>query len=151
MAALQQTNQFTKVQVKVDARGRRDCDVQFILEPAYYVGIVTFPGAPGEFVYTRLLQAVNIPEQSPFFEDLLPQGQKALEQFLQVQGYFTATVEPRLIRTKPTESPISCFGFISARSPGSADIELQGSFHRRGRAYPCVRFIPSGRGSSAIR
>ncbi len=95
IAALQQTNQFSKVQVKVMPE-QAGLDVQFILEPALYVGVISFPGASDAFVYTRLLQAVNIPEQSPFLNDLLPQGQKALQQFFPVQGYFTATVEPEV-------------------------------------------------------
>lgn len=92
VAALKETGQFANVQVQVKPE-QAGLDVQFILEPALYVGLVSFPGASDKFAYTELLQAVNIPEQSPFFPDLLPEGQKALQQFLQIQGYFTATVE----------------------------------------------------------
>ena len=92
--ALEQTKQFSKVQVSVEPE-QAGLTVLFILEPASYIGIITFPGVQREFVYTRLLQAVNIPEQSPYFDDLLPQGQKAWQKFLQVQGYFSAEVQPR--------------------------------------------------------
>lgn len=91
--ALEQTKEFSRVRVNVLPE-ESGLDVQFILEPALYVGLIAFPGASSSFLYTRLLQAVNITEQSPFFNDLLPQGQKALEHFFQTEGYFRATVEP---------------------------------------------------------
>ncbi len=94
VAALQQTKLFSQVQVRITPE-QAGLDVLFILSPAYYVGIVTFPGAESRFAYTQLLQAVNVPEQTPFTQDLLPQGQKALLHFLETRGYFTATVEPQ--------------------------------------------------------
>ncbi len=98
--ALEQTKEFSKVQVSVEPE-QAGLSVLFILEPASYVGIITFPGIQREFVYTRLLQAVDIPEQSPYFDDLLPQGQKALVKFLQVEGYFSAEVQPSTQRDDP--------------------------------------------------
>ncbi len=100
MKALEKTKEFSKVQVSVEPE-QAGLSVLFILEPASYVGIITFPGIQREFVYTRLLQAVDIPEQSPYFDDLLPQGQKALVKFLQVQGYFSAEVQPSTQRDDP--------------------------------------------------
>ncbi len=100
LAALQQTKSFSKVDLKVEPE-QSGLRIMFILEPASYVGIITFPGSGGKFVYTRLLQAVNISEQSPFFDDLLPQGQKGLEQFLRVQGYFQAAVHAETQRDDP--------------------------------------------------
>ena len=137
VAALQATQQFAKVQVKVvpEAAG---LDVQFVLEPSYYVGIASFPGAPGEFVYTRLLQAVNIPEQSPFFEDLLPEGQKALEQFLKVQGYFTAKVEPTVDKDEDHKIANLVFQIHAGPRAKIGDIDIQGISNSRGDAYPRV-------------
>lgn len=98
--AIDRTKQFSKVEVSVQPE-QAGLNVQFILEPASYVGIVTFPGSKRQFLYTQLLQAVNIPEQSPYFDDLLPQGQSALQTFLQVAGYFSARVRPELHRDDP--------------------------------------------------
>jgi outer membrane protein insertion porin family len=95
--ALEQTNQFAKVRVNVEPQ-QSGLAVQFILEPALYVGMISLPGAPSGLAYTRLLQAVNIPEQSPYFGDLLPLAQKSLQHFLQVEGYFAASVQPEVDR-----------------------------------------------------
>ena len=100
VSALDQTKQFLKVQVSVEPE-QAGLSVQFILEPASYIGILTFPGIKRQFAYTQLLQAVNIPEQSPYFDDLLPQGQSALQKFLRVQGYFSAEVQPQVQRDDP--------------------------------------------------
>jgi outer membrane protein assembly factor BamA len=100
VSALDRTKQFSKVQVSVEPE-QAGLAIQFILEPASYIGILTFPGVKRQFAYTQLLQAVNIPEQSPYFDDLLPQGQSALQKFLQVQGYFSAEVQPEVQRDDP--------------------------------------------------
>src|SRR5258708_27150820 len=56
--ALQKAGGFPKVTVNVvpELSGVR---VSFLLEPAYYLGIVEFPGADKAFPYTRLLQVAN--------------------------------------------------------------------------------------------
>jgi outer membrane protein insertion porin family len=94
VAALQQTRFFSQIQLSVTPQ-QDGLQVLFILQPAYYIGILSFPGATRRFAYTQLLEAVNIPEQTAFTKDLLPQGQKALLHFFQTHGYFEATVEPR--------------------------------------------------------
>ena len=91
--ALQQTKAFSQIQLSVTPQPE-GLKVMFILQPAYYVGILSFPGTKNRFLYTELLQAVNIPPQTPFTKDLPLQGQKALLQFLQTRGYFKATVQP---------------------------------------------------------
>jgi outer membrane protein insertion porin family len=92
-AALKKTKLFSQVQVRItpESAGLR---VLFVLRPAYFVGLISFPGATNRFPYTELLQAVNIPNQSAYMPDLLPQGQQALLHFFQTHGYFTATVQP---------------------------------------------------------
>src|SRR6476646_10824420 len=50
------------VQLKPDAAGLH---VTFTLEPALYFGIIEFPGAK-QFTYTRLLQVIDIPDQTPY-------------------------------------------------------------------------------------
>src|SRR5579864_5103440 len=53
--ALKQAGGFPKVQISVEPEvaGLR---VNFLLEPAFYLGMVEFPGAVKIFPYTRLLQ-----------------------------------------------------------------------------------------------
>ena len=97
VTALQKTNEFSQVQVSVEPE-QPGLKVLFILQLTSYVGMIFFPGATQEFSYTRLLQAVNIPEQSPFVDDLLSQGQNALLHFFNVNGYFVSTVEPEIER-----------------------------------------------------
>jgi len=88
--ALQHTGQFPKVEVSIvpEITGLR---LNFLLEPAYYLGVVSFPGGE-KFSYTRLLQAANLSDQDPFNGDRLNEGSKALERFLHHSGYFQATV-----------------------------------------------------------
>ena len=95
MAALQKTRLFSQVQVEItpEAEGLR---VMFILEPAPYIGMIRFPGATKVFLYTRLLQATNIPEQSPYVKDDIPVAQKALLDFFANEGFFQATVDPEI-------------------------------------------------------
>ena len=100
VAALQQTNEFSQVQVSIEPQlsGLR---VIFILQPASYVGIISFPEAAKVFSYTRLLQAVNIPEQSPFIEKQMPEAKSALLAFLAASGYFNSSVEIETQRDDP--------------------------------------------------
>jgi len=95
VAALQHTSLFSEVQVEItpEAEGLR---VVFILHPAAYVGIIRFPGATKQFAYARLLQAVNIPEQSRYAKDEIPPAQKGLLDYFVTEGFFQATVEPKI-------------------------------------------------------
>lgn len=100
VAALQETHLFSKIQLSIepDVSG---LNVLFILQPAPYVGMVDFPGATKAFAYTRLLQAVNIPEQSPYVDDLPSQGTTALLKFFRDNGYFDAAVNAVIERDDP--------------------------------------------------
>ena len=88
-AALQGTGKFTKVDVEVnpEADGLR---VTFILEPAFYVGMIDFPGATKVFSYQRLLQVVNYPAQEPYQAARAGRGEARLTRFFAQQGYFRA-------------------------------------------------------------
>ena len=90
-AALKEAGKFPKVEVTVvpEIAGLR---INFLLEPAYYLGIVEFPGAGKSFSYTRLLQVVNLPDEDPYDPSRLPLGEGALKAFLDKNGYFEATV-----------------------------------------------------------
>lgn len=93
VAALEQSRLFSRVRVSVEpeAAGLR---IIFILEPTDYVGVIEFPGTGTHFPYTALLQAVDISEQTPFYEGLEPKGRDGLLNYLHKQGYFAAEVQP---------------------------------------------------------
>lgn len=92
--ALKKTGNFTKVEigVKPDAAGLH---VTFTLEPALYFGIIEFPGAK-QFTYTRLLQVIDIPDQTPYKKETVAAAGGALLKFFIAAGYFQAQV-----RTEP--------------------------------------------------
>ena len=91
--ALQHTNSFAKVDVKVvpDPAGLK---VTFMLEPAYYIGIIRFPGAEKRFPYTRLLQAADIPDQSAYQQSQLEKSVNGLQAMFRNYGFFQATIKP---------------------------------------------------------
>ena len=91
VAALEHTGQFPKVHVNVvpDPSGLR---LNFLLEPVYYLGAIDFPGVENFFSYSRLLQVVNLPEEDPYDKARIEAAEEALQEFLQHNGYFQATV-----------------------------------------------------------
>src|ERR1700730_788863 len=100
MSALKKTGRFTKVEVDVkpDPGGLHVTDpgglhVTFTLEPALYFGIFQFPGATKNFSYTRLLQVIDIPNQTPYQQDVVAKAGGALLQFLISAGYFQSQVQ----------------------------------------------------------
>ena len=97
VAAVQETKLFSKVQVSIQPE-QPGLNILFILQPALYVGMVSFPGATRTFPYTRLLQAAGIPEQVAYTDDLPSQGTQALLKFFRNNGYFTASVEAHIER-----------------------------------------------------
>lgn len=96
-AALKQAGHFPEVNVRVvpDIDGLR---VSFLLEPAYYLGVVEFPGAEKQFTYTRLLQVVDLSDEDPYDPTRIPPAEGALEKFLHDNGFFQAKVraEPHI-------------------------------------------------------
>src|SRR5215471_15998610 len=91
ITALRGTNRFSKVGVEV-APGPQGLEVTFVLEPAYYIGVLDFPGATKAFSYNRLLQVVNFPDQEVDDKEKLGPARDALLQFLRTNGYFQAAV-----------------------------------------------------------
>ncbi len=89
--ALKQAGGFADVQVNVepDVSGLR---INFLLEPAFYLGMVDFPGVGKYFAYTRLLQVVNLPDEDPYDASRVPIAENALRDFLRKNGYFQAKV-----------------------------------------------------------
>ncbi len=89
--ALKRAGNFPKVEVRVvpDINGLR---VNFLLEPAYYVGVVEFPNAEKRFSYTRLLQVANISDEDPYDPSTVQAAEKSLSTFFQKNGYFRSKV-----------------------------------------------------------
>jgi outer membrane protein assembly factor BamA len=89
--ALQKAGGFPKVtaQIVSDASGLR---INFLLEPAYYIGIVDFPGAVSKFSYTRLLQVANLADEDPYDPARVPVAEQALQDFFHRNGYFKVSV-----------------------------------------------------------
>jgi outer membrane protein insertion porin family len=81
-----------EVQVTPAAEG---VHVVFVLKPAYYFGVFTFPKAEKTFSYTRLLQAANYSKQEPFTQEKVEEAESSLLEFFHRTGYFLATVEPK--------------------------------------------------------
>jgi outer membrane protein insertion porin family len=94
VSTLQQTGKFTQVQVSLEpeAAGVR---ILFILQPAYNVGLISFPGATKVFSYTRLLQAANVPASSPFVSDYVSDEEQRLLHFFASEGFFAAAINAR--------------------------------------------------------
>jgi outer membrane protein insertion porin family len=92
ISALQQTGRFSKVEVDVrpDPGGLH---VTFTLEPTLYFGILEFPGATKSFSYARLLQVVDIPNRTPYKQDLVSKAEDNLLQFFISAGFFQAQVQ----------------------------------------------------------
>ena len=93
--ALQKTQRFSQVQVSLEPE-ENGLRVLFILQPAFYVGILEFPGAGHRFPYTALMQATDVPEQSPYFDNLLVVGKDGLLAYFRQHGYFEAEVRPEV-------------------------------------------------------
>lgn len=93
--ALKQTGRFTKVELQVEPP-LAGLKLTFLLHPAFYYGSLEFPGADKQFRYTRLMQAVNLPNEERYDQNSVKQAADNLLQFLQKAGYFQAEV-----RTQP--------------------------------------------------
>ncbi|HKW19177.1 MAG TPA: POTRA domain-containing protein [Terriglobales bacterium] len=86
---LKGTSAFASVQLKVEP-GTSGLNLTFVLQPAYYIGMLKFPGALKYFSYTRLLQVVNLSDQTVFQQAQVDAAQAALTKFLASYGFFRA-------------------------------------------------------------
>src|SRR5262249_41074892 len=93
IAALRATGRFNKVELEVKPE-TPGLHLTFALEPAFYFGIFDFPGALKTFSYTRLLQVIDIPNQTPYQRDLISKATENLSAFFASAGYFQARVQP---------------------------------------------------------
>lgn len=94
IAAVMATKEFTSARVEV-APENGGLRLTFVLEPAYYLGLVQFRGAVPPFTYTRLLQVVTFSEGAPFLRRQMNDATGAMQTFLARSGFFAATVKPR--------------------------------------------------------
>ncbi|HEX3940294.1 MAG TPA: POTRA domain-containing protein [Acidobacteriaceae bacterium] len=94
MAALKSEGHFTQVELEVEPEST-GIRVLLILEPAYYFGLFTFPGA-GRFNYSRLLQVANFPPDAPYNPGDVDSDAKKLTSFFEQEGFFEAQVHPEL-------------------------------------------------------
>jgi len=66
--------------------------VAVVMQPTFYIGTFSFPGASGVFDYNLLLQAVNYPAEEPYEENRVKAAEPALAGFFATHGYFMAKV-----------------------------------------------------------
>ncbi len=125
IAALQRAGGFEKVTVDVipDISGLR---LNFILEPAYYLGVVDFQGVPKSLSYVRLLQVVNLQDEDPYDQARIPVAETALVHFLQRDGFFQAQVhaEPRIDDANQLVN--ITFSVVSGKQARIGSVELRG-------------------------
>jgi outer membrane protein insertion porin family len=90
--ALKASGQFTDVDSSVfpEQGGLR---LKFILEPAFYIGVLEFPGA-GAFSYSQLLGVVKYRPGEVYENSQVEEAVPALERFLAQGGYFAAKIHP---------------------------------------------------------
>jgi outer membrane protein assembly factor BamA len=126
IANLKEKGGVAKVEVTVtpEAAGLH---LTFVLEPAYYFGMVKFPGATGAFTYTRLLQVVNIPEEQAFDKALLPAAAAALHHFFETNGFYQATVKTDLQLDDPHQIANVVFTIVLGRRARIGQVLLQGA------------------------
>ncbi len=95
VTSLKNTGPFQAVELQVtpEAAGLR---LMFVLQPALYFGVFDFSNASKVFSYTRLLQIANYPKQEPYTPGRVAEAQSNLLEFFHQEGYFLATVDPRI-------------------------------------------------------
>jgi outer membrane protein insertion porin family len=90
-SALRAAGHFTRVDVQISPEAD-GLQVTFLLQPVYYVGIISFAGNVDGFDYSQLLNVVNFPANAPYEKALVNAGEGALKGFLANEGYFLARV-----------------------------------------------------------
>jgi len=123
--ALQKAGGFPKVtaQIVSDASGLR---INFLLEPAYYIGIVDFPGAVNKFSYTRLLQVANLADEDPYDPARVPVAEQALLDFFHRNGYFKASVHADSSIDDPHQLVNVNFTVVLGKQARVGGVEIQG-------------------------
>jgi len=125
IAALKAAGQFTSIDLSVTP-GVNGLQLTFVLEPAYYIGVIDFPGATKYFSYTRLLQIVNLPEEDPYDKTRLPAAGTALLNFLHSNGYFQAQVHAEARLDEANELANIIFNVQTGKRASIGDIQIEG-------------------------
>ena len=125
ISALQKTERFNKVEVKVkpDPGGLQ---VSFVLEPAFYIGVLQFPGAVKAFTYTRLLQVANLPDENLYDKAQIPKSEAALLKFFEDNGYFRATVQADTQLNEPNQLANITFNVNLGKRARIGQVQIQG-------------------------
>ena len=90
--ALKASGQFTDVEpVVVPEQG--GLRLKFIMQPAFYIGVLEFPGA-GAFSYSQLLGVVRYRPGEVYENSQIEGAVPELERFLAQSGYFAAKIQP---------------------------------------------------------
>ena len=94
IAALKSSGAANEIELEVrpQPEGIR---VMFVLQPAIYFGIYTFPGA-GRFAYSRLLQVADYPPRGVYSSIDVTNTTNLLARFFKQNGYFESEVHPSL-------------------------------------------------------
>lgn len=92
-AALRSAGGFSRVDLEVSPQAE-GLEVTFLLQPVYYLGIITFPGAVNTFDYAQLLDIVDYPREAPYAESQVQKGTGLLKHFFDHEGYFLAGIQP---------------------------------------------------------
>jgi outer membrane protein assembly factor BamA len=141
IAALERTGQFPKVEVNVvpDPLGLR---LNFLLEPAYYLGMVNFPGAVKVFSYTRLLQVSDLHEEDTYDATRVGASEKALQDFLRRNGYFLAAIHTDSEIDDAHQLVNLTFSVNLGKPAKIADVMLQGAdASETSKLLHCVRSL----------
>src|SRR5262249_22768694 len=90
--ALSRTGRFNKVTFDVESElaGLR---VTFSVQPIFYIGLISFPGATKGFKYPRLLQTVDLPNEERYEESRIAEAENSLLEFLRSEGFFQARLQ----------------------------------------------------------
>src|SRR6266550_884757 len=125
ISALQKTERFNKVEVKVkpDPAGLQ---VSFVLETAFYIGVLQFPGAVKAFSYTRLLQVANLPDENLYDKAQIPKSEAALLKFFEDNGYFRATVQADTQLNEPNQLANITFNVNLGKRARIGQVQIQG-------------------------
>jgi outer membrane protein insertion porin family len=94
MTALKSSGKVEDVELEIrpQADGVR---LMFVLQPAIYFGIYTFPGVR-RFAYSRLLQVSDYPPRGAYSRLDVDNAKTSLTTFFQRNGFFDARVSPKL-------------------------------------------------------
>ena len=125
VAALEGTKKFESVTLNVNA-GHEGLRLSFILEPAYYIGIIEFPEAARRFSYIRLLQVANLSDQEPYDKARIPEAEASLLGLFRTEGYFQAQVHAETRLDDPNQLANVTFHVTFGQRARIGDIKIEG-------------------------